>query len=169
MHVSPWSSPLVVSVAATTAIALDIQIRNTLLTQHGRRGSYRALSVALYRTAVDGAAAGVIRYYRLTGYGIDSLRFDTTDERITYTDDDADPTGLGLACGPRRGACLRSLRPLRVTYWPAREGSGLCLQTRPARCGSASKSSPTRSPGSIQGYRSSCSTPRSRSNDCLAR
>lgn len=96
MHVSPWSSPLVVSVAATTAIALDIQIRNTLLTQHGRRGSYRALSVALYRTAVDGAAAGVIRYYRLTGYGIDSLRFDTTDERITYTDDDADPTGLGL-------------------------------------------------------------------------
>lgn len=95
VHVSPFSGPMVLAVPASTT-AITVGIRNTQLTRHGRLAGYRRLSVALYRTDVNGAAAGVVRYYRLTELGDENLLFSTADESITYTDSLLDATAAGL-------------------------------------------------------------------------
>lgn len=97
LHVSPWSTPAAVEIAtASTYDSITMAVRGTCLTQHGRRGGGRRYSVAIYRTEVDGAAAGVIRYYRLTEYGDEDYQFDFGDESLTYVDSPQDVTALGL-------------------------------------------------------------------------
>jgi len=97
VHVSPFSGPMVIAVApATTYTSITIGIRNTQLTRHGRLAGYRRLSVAIYRTDVNGAAAGVVRYYRLTELGDAALQFSAGDESITYIDSQLDATAAGL-------------------------------------------------------------------------
>lgn len=97
LHVSPWSTPAAVEIAtASTYDSITMGLRGTCLTQHGRRGGGRRYSVAIYRTEVDGAAAGVIRYYRLTEYGDEDYQFDFGDESLTYVDSPQDVTALGL-------------------------------------------------------------------------
>lgn len=97
LHVSPWSTPAAVEIAAaSTYDSITMAVRGTCLTQHGRRNGGRRYSVAIYRTEVDGAAAGVIRYYRLNEYGDEAFQFDFGDESITYVDEPQDVTALGL-------------------------------------------------------------------------
>lgn len=97
LHVSPWSTPAAVEIAAaSTYDSIAMAVRGTCLTQHGRRNGGRRYSVAIYRTEVDGAAAGVIRYYRLNEYGDEAFQFDFGDEAITYIDTPQDVTALGL-------------------------------------------------------------------------
>jgi hypothetical protein len=97
LHVSPWSEPAAVEIAAAaTYNSIALTVRGTCLTQHGRRGGGRRYSVAIYRTEVDGASAGVIRYYRLTEYGDEAFQFDFGDESISYVDTPQDVTALGL-------------------------------------------------------------------------
>ncbi|MCU0659945.1 MAG: hypothetical protein MUF64_33165, partial [Polyangiaceae bacterium] len=83
VHVSPFSEPMVLAVPASTK-TITVGVRNTQLTRHGRLGGYRRLSVALYRTDVNGAAGGVVRYYRLTELGDPDLQLFSSAEGLTY-------------------------------------------------------------------------------------
>lgn len=97
LHVSPWSTPAAVEiVGASTYDSITMGIRGTCLTQHGRRNGGRRYSVALYRTEVNGSAAGVIRYYRLTEYGDEAFQFSFGTESISYVDGPQDVAALGL-------------------------------------------------------------------------
>lgn len=103
LHVSPWSKPLILEVPADTVEAISVQIRNTQATRHGRVGPTR-LGVALYRTEADGAAAGVIRYYRLTEMGTSGPHFSSvTDERIAYEDEALVASSVGLGVWTNAG------------------------------------------------------------------
>lgn len=97
MHVSPWSRDFLATVNGSTHNSVDLVMMNTGFTAHGRRAVYRSISIALYRSKVNGAASGVTRYYRLTPYGdpVAQLNVATTSYTDVATDDAIEALGYG--------------------------------------------------------------------------
>lgn len=97
LHVSPWSRDFLVEVDGATHNSVGLVMMNTGFTAHGRRAVYRSISIAVYRSKVNGAAGGVTRYYRLTPYGapVAQLNVATTSYSDLATDDDIEALGYG--------------------------------------------------------------------------
>lgn len=109
MHVSPWSNDLEVDLTGiTNAVSINVDIATTQLTQHGRRASYRSVSVAIYRTDTNGAAAGVAIFYRLTSYGLDALKAPYNVATVAYVDDQNDAPAAGLGSILSSGGLLEA-------------------------------------------------------------
>lgn len=112
MHVSPWSNDLVVTVApAATYRSIDINISTTQLTFHGLLAN-RSVTLALYRSEVDGVVDGVGTLYRLTGYGLEALAMPYDQATVPYNDDENDATN------PELGFVLTSGGPLEAETMP---------------------------------------------------
>lgn len=118
-HVSPWSDDYVFDCpqdAETQVHAVKLKVALTQLTQHGRGGPFRTVSVALYRSAVNGVVDGVGTLYRLTGYGSSALSKQTGEPTLDYLDDDVDASAKGLGTILTSGGLLeaRVLPPVRA-------------------------------------------------------
>lgn len=111
-HVSPWSNDYVFDTLGILDIAVvKIRIGTTQLTQHGRRGALRQITIALYRSKVNGVVDGVGQLFRLTPYGAGGVVAPLSQARVTYEDDENDAGAAGLGFITTGGGRLEARVP----------------------------------------------------------
>lgn len=109
MHVSPWSNDLIADLTGVlNATKINLYIATTQLTQHGMRAGSRNITVAVYRSTVNGIVNGVGTLYRLTGYGDEALTAQYNVESFLWQDDENDATAAGLGSVLSSGGILEA-------------------------------------------------------------
>lgn len=134
MHVSPWSNDLIVDLSGVeNATKIKVYIASTQLTQHGMRALSRNVTVALYRSKVDGIVGGKGTLYRLTGYGDEALIAQYNSESFLYEDDEFDASSALLGSIQSSGGLLEARALPAVTALCVHQGRLWAASAEPDR------------------------------------
>lgn len=134
MHVSPWSNDKIVDLSGVAnATKIKLYIASTQLTQHGMRALSRNVTVAIYRSTVDGIVGGKGTLYRLVGYGDEALIAFYNSESFLWEDDEMDASSAGLGSVQFSGGTLEPRVLPAVRAMCVHQGRLWCATAEPER------------------------------------